>query len=68
MRYGTCCYVLMQYDYYVPAEAVYGTLPKEIRGTLFLIGPALTQAYGTAVRHPSDADGMVRGSEHLLPC
>lgn len=48
-----------EYDYYVPAEAVHGTLPKELRGTLFLIGPALTQAYGTAVRHPSDADGMV---------
>lgn len=62
-RTGTAppCTRPLQYDYYVPAEAVHGTLPKELRGTLFLIGPALTQAYGTAVRHPSDADGMVRG-------
>ncbi|GIL89611.1 hypothetical protein Vretifemale_17337, partial [Volvox reticuliferus] len=48
-----------EYDYYVPPDAIYGTLPEEIRGTLFLIGPALTEAYGTTVRHPSDADGMV---------
>ncbi|KAG2453988.1 hypothetical protein HYH02_001032 [Chlamydomonas schloesseri] len=48
-----------EYDYYVPPEAVYGKLPEEIKGTLYFIGPGLTQVYGTSVRHPADADGMV---------
>ncbi|KXZ46644.1 hypothetical protein GPECTOR_42g855 [Gonium pectorale] len=49
-----------EYDYYVAPEAVHGTLPDELLGsTLFLIGPGLTEGYGTSVRDPSDADGMV---------
>ncbi|KAG2426097.1 hypothetical protein HXX76_013285 [Chlamydomonas incerta] len=48
-----------EYDYYVPPEAVYGKLPEEVKGTLYFIGPGLTQVYGTGVRHPADADGMV---------
>ncbi len=54
-----------EYDYYVPPEAVHGTVPEDVRGTLFLIGPGTTEVYGTSVRYPSDGDGMVRASGAL---
>src|SRR3954468_21192545 len=39
--------------------AVDGTLPSELEGTLYRIGPARHDVYGERYRHWFDGDGMV---------
>lgn len=36
-----------------------GTIPAELRGTLFRNGPGLLDIHGQRIRHPFDGDGMV---------
>ncbi|GAX81610.1 hypothetical protein CEUSTIGMA_g9038.t1 [Chlamydomonas eustigma] len=49
-----------EYDYYLDEAWVDGQLPLELQGgTMYGVGPGLTEAYGSVVRHPEDADGMV---------
>lgn len=50
---------LLQYDYYIDPAWIQGSIPDDITGTLFFSGPGLTTLYGTTVRNPDDADGMV---------
>lgn len=36
-----------------------GTLPEDLRGTLFRVGPGLFERFGAAVAHPFEADGAM---------
>src|SRR5690348_16761477 len=36
-----------------------GDIPEGLRGTLLMVGPALTNAYGTEVHNPADGDGAI---------
>lgn len=45
-----------EFDYELEVE---GTIPKEIRGTLFRNGPGLMEVYDTPLVHPIDGDGMI---------
>lgn len=38
---------------------VEGTLPADLEGTAYRVGPGLLERFGTAVAHPFDADGAV---------
>jgi all-trans-8'-apo-beta-carotenal 15,15'-oxygenase len=46
-----------EYDYWI--EAVEGTIPADLNGTLFRNGPGLLEIGGHSVHHPFDGDGMV---------
>lgn len=58
-----------EYDYAI--TDVIGTIPTELKGTLFRNGPGLLEIHGTPIRHPFDGDGMVsaisfnEGKAHL---
>jgi all-trans-8'-apo-beta-carotenal 15,15'-oxygenase len=43
----------------VKVQLVKGTLPPELRGTLFRNGPGLHERGGHSVMHPFDGDGMI---------
>jgi len=45
-----------EFDYDLEVE---GSLPPELKGTLFRNGPGLTHLFGTDLVHPIDGDGMV---------
>lgn len=42
-----------------PLALLRGSLPKDLRGTLFRCGPGRTEAYSTAYQHLFDGDGHV---------
>jgi len=46
-----------EFDY--PIEAIDGTLPPDLNGTLFRNGPGLLDVNGQPLHHPFDGDGMV---------
>jgi all-trans-8'-apo-beta-carotenal 15,15'-oxygenase len=46
-----------EYDYWV--EAVEGTVPPDLQGTLFRNGPGLLDVNGERIQHPFDGDGMI---------
>ncbi|ELR98247.1 carotenoid oxygenase family protein [Gloeocapsa sp. PCC 73106] len=46
-----------EYDYSI--TDIIGTIPTELKGTLFRNGPGLLDINGIAIRHPFDGDGMV---------
>ncbi|MEM9161467.1 MAG: carotenoid oxygenase family protein [Cyanobacteria bacterium P01_F01_bin.4] len=46
-----------EYDYEI--DDIDGTLPAELEGTLFRVGPGLLDINGYPVQHPFDGDGMV---------
>ncbi|QVL52718.1 MAG: carotenoid oxygenase family protein [Cyanobium sp. M30B3] len=43
----------------VPLEAARGTIPAELRGTLYRNGPGRLERGGQWVHHPFDGDGMI---------
>ena len=43
----------------VPLEPVRGTIPAELKGTLFRNGPGRLERGGQWVHHPFDGDGMI---------
>ncbi len=47
---------MQEFDYELEVE---GTIPNELRGTLFRNGPGLTNVFGNDLVHPIDGDGMV---------
>lgn len=49
--------LLQEHDYLI--DQIDGTIPAELRGTLFRNGPGLSKVGDLPLRHPFDGDGMV---------
>ncbi|ERN43131.1 lignostilbene-alpha,beta-dioxygenase [Rubidibacter lacunae KORDI 51-2] len=45
--------------YWLDREAIVGTIPAELQGTLFRNGPGLLDVGGTPIHHPFDGDGTI---------
>jgi all-trans-8'-apo-beta-carotenal 15,15'-oxygenase len=46
-----------EFDYWI--DDIEGTLPSDLRGTLFRNGPGLLDVNGQRIHHPFDGDGMI---------
>jgi all-trans-8'-apo-beta-carotenal 15,15'-oxygenase len=46
-------------EYRYEIDEIDGTIPPELRGTLYRNGPALFERGGASVRHPFDGDGAI---------
>ncbi len=46
-----------EFDYWI--DDIEGTLPHDLRGTLFRNGPGLLDVNGQRIHHPFDGDGMI---------
>jgi all-trans-8'-apo-beta-carotenal 15,15'-oxygenase len=58
MRFAALRQNLRRSHGFEPLE-VEGTVPDDLRGTLFRVGPGLFERFGVSVAHPFEADGVM---------
>eukprot|EP00494_Astrolonche_serrata_P002578 UN02584 len=46
-------------SYWIPSSLIDGEIPKNLRGTLFRIGPSRSKVNGIKLKHILDGDGLI---------